>query len=169
MKTLLGTLLNSSSSTSNSILAHYNDVKPPYITGIRISGDSIFSICPGKVVDVEEDRNKYVVSMLVNSKQMIRYANLRYCDVSSGQDVDFNTYIGKCNKYVQLEYCTTDKLDSIWPVRVKDISMFKHDPEGLLTGDVKLNIIVDTALSDDVDIYYNNAAMKDELTNNRGE
>ena len=36
MKTLLGTLLNSSSSTSNSILAHYNDVKPPYITGAAI-------------------------------------------------------------------------------------------------------------------------------------
>ena len=169
---MLKVLLNDKSASDSRILKRFNNKKLPYVSGLEIQGQSIYNVCPGKVVAVGQEANKtYSVSVLVNDKQMIRYTNLEYADVVSGQSVTFNTYIGRCKKFVRLEYCTLDRHQSIWPVRIKDKLMYKQDPEGLLNGTTKLVLYFDnTGETDHTDsIYYDNPMMEYELTNNKGD
>lgn len=168
---MLSVLLNDKSANTSYILKKYNQTKMPYTSGLEIKASSVYSICPGKVVAVGRESNKFSVSVLVNSRQLVRYAHLDYADVSLGQDITYNTYIGSCSKYVRFEYCTDVKNDSIWPVRIQSIEMYKHDPYGLIDGSEKLTVYFDNTgqTFDESTIYYDSKGMEDELTDNKGD
>ena len=126
------------------ILQYYNDTLPPYVSGIEIKATEIYSICPGKVIAKSWSfSSKWSVTVLVNSNQIIRYINLHESDVTEGQQLGFRTFIGIANKFVRFEYCTPIQNESKWPVRIKSLTMYKHNPLGLLSGDIKLQVIVD--------------------------
>lgn len=168
---MLSVLLNNTSANISYIIKRYNQTKMPFTSGLEIKASSVYSICPGKVIAVGKESKKFSVSVLVNSNQMIRYTNLDYADVSLGQSITYNTYIGSCSKYVRLEYCTGVKGDSIWPVRIQDIEMYKHDPYGLVDGSEKLTVYFDNTgqTFDESTIYYDSSGMEDELTNSKGD
>ena len=163
---MLTVLLNDLTANTSRILKKYNDESLPYVSGLEIAGTSIYNVCPGKVVAVGQESNKtYAVTVFINNNQMIRYTNLEYADVKVGQQLTFRDYIGRCKKFVRLEYCTPNKGHSIWPVRIDDITMYKHDPEGLINGSIKLKVYYggyeDSSSITDSSLY--------ELSDNRGE
>lgn len=123
------------------IVGYYNDDEQPYTTGIKISASNVYSVCPGRVISVRWSfESKWTVTVLVNSNQIVRYCNLQDGKVREGQMIDFRTYIGEASSFVRFEYCTSDKGNSMWPVRIKSLTMYKQDPLGLLTGDIKLSV-----------------------------
>lgn len=163
---MLTVLLGHEVDSESRIKRHFNDSNCPYVSGLEIYGTSIYSICPGKVVAVGKDcDNTYCVSVLVNNRQMIRYAHLSYSDVYVGQYIDISDYVGRCDKFMRLEYCTSDTANELWPVRVKGLLMYKHNPEGLLDGTLKLSVYYDRNLTSG---EYIPDSASDELSNNRG-
>src|SRR5574343_572410 len=135
---ILSVLLNKSIDDYHSYIhRYYNNTTMPYCSGIEITGSNIYSICPGKVIGVGRDAtNLYEVTLLINSKQMIRYTHLMSVDVE----------------------------------RVKDITMYKHNPIGLLRGTIKLDLIVDIdATNLPVENVQLDHHLATELTDNKGD
>lgn len=154
------------------ILRYYNDSVFPYVTGLEIKADRVHSVCPGKVLAVGyTDESKFSVTVLVNTKQMIRYTHLASVDVSLGDSITFKSTVGVADKFVRFEYCTNVKGNSIWPVRIKSLTMYKQDPIGLLTGDIKLEVIMDNikqARGDEPMIPLDKDTLE-EFTGSRGD
>lgn len=154
------------------VLRYYNDSVFPYVTGLEIKADEVYSVCSGKVIYVgHTSSSKYSVTVLVNSKQMIRYTNLLSVNVKEGQQLTFRESVGVADKFVRFEYCTPTKGSSVWPVRIKSLTMYKHDPLGLLTGDIKLTVLVDNVQEarGDEEMIPLDEHVLDEFTGSRGE
>lgn len=156
------------------ILRYYNDSVFPYVSGLEIRAERVYSVCPGKVISVgHTSSSNHCVTVLVNNKQMVRYTNLISVDVQEGEQLTFRSPVGLADKFVRFEYCTPAQGRSVWPVRIKSLLMYKHDPLGLLTGDVKLEVVVDNIhmdneASDTVSVVLDKH-MLDEFTGSRGE
>ena len=154
------------------IIRRWDDQEIPRVTGVEISASKVYSVCPGRVVAIGWTYQcKWSVSVLVNSTQMVRYCNLQRGYVREGQIVDFKTLIGESADYVRFEYCTADKGKSVWPVRINSLLMYKQDPAGLLSGDVKLsvsmnNVHVATGNEELIPLDKHTLA---EFTGNRGD
>lgn len=169
---ILSALLNKSIDDYHSYIhRYYNNTTMPYCSGIEITGSNIYSICPGKVIGVGRDAtNLYEVTLLINSKQMIRYTHLMSVDVELNNVLSFNDPIGIAHQFVRLEYCTLEQTDSLDVVRVKDITMYKHNPIGLLRGTIKLDLIVDIdATNLPVENVQLDHHLATELTDNKGD
>lgn len=154
------------------ISRYFNDKTLPYSTGLEIKADEVFSICPGKVISVNyTSLSTYFVSVLVNEHQMVIYANLKSVSVKVGQEISFRTFIGNANKFVRFEYCTDVQDESKWVVRTKSITMYKHNPLGILTGQIKLKVPVDNVhvATGDEEMIPLDKHVSAEFTGNRGE
>lgn len=139
--------MNQNTVDRDKVIINYYSTTRPYISGLDIRASEVYSICPGKVISVGcSDQQRYVVTVLVNDNQMIRYANIESVSVKEGQQVSFYDAIGDAHTFVRLEYCTLDKGDSMWPVRVKSITMYKQDPMRLVLGQDKLNVPVNNVI-----------------------
>lgn len=154
------------------ILTYYNDSEFPYVMGLEIKASQVHSICPGKVISVSNwPPAKQSVSVMVNNNQIVRYANLSSVQVKEGQEVTFRTVIGTANKFVRFEYCTVAQHSSKWPVRIKSLTVYKQDPTSLLTGDIKLEVVVDNIheATGEEDMIYLDKYVLDEFTGSRGD
>lgn len=141
---MLSVLLNKDIEDYNHyIVRHFNNGVSPYVTGLEVEADKIYSISPGKVISTGyTPSSRYCITVLVNNNQMVRYTNLDSINVSAGDNVSYRTYLGIAHGFVRLEYCTSAKGNSMWPVRIKSLTMYKQDPIGLLTRDIKLVVVV---------------------------
>lgn len=120
------------------IIKKWSSIKP-YHTGLDISAATVYSICKGVVLFVGKDEdNKYVVSVQVNNTQCVRYGHLNEVSVIAGQLVDAHV-IGTADQYVHFEYCTTDVSGSIWPVRLGEVTYYKHNPYPVISGEISLD------------------------------
>ena len=163
---MLSTLLHKPSDTT-CILASYQDSISPYVSGLEILGDSIYSLSSGKVIGVGRNRQGDIaVSVLVTNHTMIRYTHLSSIHVALGDSLSVSNLIGESNKFVRLEYCTPDKEESKWVVRFNGLVMYKHNPQGLLDGSIDLTV----SAPDTLTLYdIMNPTLSSELTNNRGD
>ena len=161
---MLATLLNIDEKkvSSNSVIKGWRDTEP-YNTGLNISATEIHSICPGVIYFVgrdEDDSEYYVVDVLVNDNQLIRYCHLKSVTVEEGSSITTGEYLGETSKYIRLEYCTL--AESRWPVRVYGSVYYKHDPSGLLDNSLQLDVYVQGDI-DEKSIYIGETQDLDEL------
>ena len=110
-----------------------------YHTGIDIEASEVYNMYTGTVIQVgiEED-NSYAVTVEYNGDIALRYMNLLKAYVTPGDYIYLGAFIGSANKFVHFEYVNTRKDDSIWPVRVGEKTYYKHDPEVIFDGRLKL-------------------------------
>lgn len=103
-----------------------------YHTGIDLSGQDVYSMCPGVVSIVSIDPNSNMISLVIqfDATNCLIYSNLIDCTVDVGQTVDTYAKVGTCKDYVHFEYA--NKVPSRWPVRVGAQTFYKHDPTALV-------------------------------------
>lgn len=147
----------------------WNDSEPPYVSGFVLEADEIYNVCPGKVVDVNSDDDGYSVSVLINSNQVVRYTHLKEVFVEENDSLFIKDMIGLTGKHSMFEYCTTTKGSSIWPVRIHDLTFYKHNPEEIISDKLRPQIAIDdsdwdTPISSEITEGIDNM-----LSNNRGE
>lgn len=102
--------------------------------GIDIEGQSVFSIFPGKIVNVGKDSGYRSIIIRYDNNNLIMYKHLKSIvyDVSVGQDVDVSKLLGYACKYVHVQYLSREK--SRWPVRVNDETFYANDPTDIVTN-----------------------------------
>ena len=106
----------------------------PSCTGYKIAATEVHNIVKGTVGQVGQSGNTYVVTILCNPRECIRYGNITKTELKEGDTVAFGQLIGKCQKYVLFEYCSVAQSGSLWPVRINDKSFYKHNPKEILDG-----------------------------------
>ena len=107
------------------------DPKPrsqEYHPGVDVYADAAYSCSAGTVVAIGTNGESYDISIMQDANTMFRYCNLATADVRLGSEVQVGFRIGNTDSFVHFEYCTRDKEDSIWVVRVGTEQYYKHDP-----------------------------------------
>lgn len=146
---MLDILFNSTNVDPNTVIWHrWNASSPPFVSGLDIRCKIIHAICPGQVIAIERSPDGfYAITVQVNSDQCTRYCNLSSCSVSLSQQVKLLTKIGGANRYMRIEYCTSNPLGfDKWPVRIGKYTYYKQDPSGLLDGSIKLAVYTDVTI-----------------------
>ena len=138
---MLSTLLHST--LTNSSLEKKIIRKWPNSSGVDILADSVYNACKGSCVFVGLGTdNRYCVSIQIDSKQIIRYCHLKSENVSPNEAVDTGILIGIADKYVRIEYCTSDSLSISASniVRIEGCAYFKVDPYNIVIGKTPITI-----------------------------
>lgn len=111
-----------------------------YHTGLDIEGSEIYSFQSGVVTQIGDMGNGLCsVVIQYTAKTSLRYANMSSTCIHKGDVIRQGQMIGVAKKFVHFEYLTSEKEDSMWPVRVGSNTYFKHNPELLIDGTVKLD------------------------------
>ncbi len=144
--------------TNSEILRKWKEIIPFY-TGVDIKANEIYSVCTGVVI--EKDKYKdvltlpkraaqelYVITIQYDSNTCVRYLHLKESAVGIGDLIMTGQLLGKAQKYVTIEYATNEK--SKWPVRISDTEYYKHNPIGVITGEIELPDI--SVIKEDTDI-----------------
>lgn len=106
-----------------------------YNTSINLETTKVYSMCYGLVVHVSGDaKYGYEVGVRVNQNQAIKYGNLKSINVKMHNVVDVSQQLGEANRYVSIEYLTTNIKNS-YPYRIGSVQMYKDDPMKILDED----------------------------------
>ena len=120
--------------SKNNKIQHIYSSEEPYVIEIDVYCESVYSITYGKIVYIGKFNNRYVVNVQCNRNEIIRYGNLKRVNVEVTQTVSIGQLIGIPDKFVQFEYCTLWKGNSVNPVRVNTNRYYKQDPTDILNG-----------------------------------
>jgi hypothetical protein len=146
---LVGTYIDD---PSHIIKQGWHNVRP-FMTGCLIIVDVIYSICEGTVVDIgiDDKNNLYSITVEYDYDIWIRYCLLKSCSVSVGDSVAIGTELGITDDgLLRFEYCNDDF--SVFPLRINDRQLYKHDPMPILIGEVELpNAEVEVEIEDPTD------------------
>lgn len=112
--------------------------KYKYHTGIDITASHVYSYASGVVISIGSSEDLYAVTVQYDSRISLRYLHLKSVCVSIGDILYPNMKIGTADQYVHFEYVSVSKDNSIWPVRIGTMTYYKHDPELVLNGSVKI-------------------------------
>jgi len=127
---MIETLTGSSNSPLEPI-----ETTEPCVIGYRVECDSVFSISHGRIAYVGHGTDGYVqVCVWVNHNELIRYGHLHNVQFDANQDIVPGIKLGDAQKYVVVEYCTSWKGDSKFPVRCYNHTYYKQDPIDILEG-----------------------------------
>lgn len=144
MEEILSVLLGESVKESRDVIKErWNDSSSPFTSGLVIYGHHCYNICPGKIIACGKQSDGYAVSVLVNDTQLVRYTRLHTCDVENGQTLSVNDYIGSSKTSFMLEYCTST--ESRWPVRICNLTFYKHNPEDIITDKLRVEYVEDAS------------------------
>lgn len=110
--------------------------KPTSFTATISGVSKVYNLFPGTVLFLGYYKKMGTVTIAVSNHEIVRYLNLKdiqewnYSSVAQGQ------YIGEAysNSFLQFEYCTQWKGDSIYPVRVNNALYYKQNPLDILNG-----------------------------------
>lgn len=132
-------LLNDSEAKLNSTIIKQNFSVALSHPSLDIFASAVYSMCKGVVLFIGlGDDDRFVVSVQVNDSQCIRYGNLLDVSLYMGQLVD-TQLVGHADEYVSIEYVSTTKSTSIWPVRIGEVTYYKHNPYPVISGDTALD------------------------------
>lgn len=144
-------------------------------SGVDIDAESIHSICQGVVIFVGNDSEDNVsITIQYDASQCIRYCHLSKSYVSSGDLIENGQLIGEADKFVRFEYCNKTKDNSIWSVRISNLTFYKHNPESYADGSIELSndgVTIVTEITSDMEFpeMIFTEAMSEEFTGNRGK
>lgn len=107
-------------------------------TGVSIPAKRVYSYSQGVVVSCGVQADKYFITIQYDGYTLFRYCNLKSIGVSVGDIVDAGDRLGTVSGQFRFEYCTS-KDESLFPVRIGDITYYKQNPELVFSGNVDLN------------------------------
>lgn len=110
-------------------------------TGLDIKADKVISYSPGVVIQVIKSLKYFLVTIQYSVDTILRYDHLKEAIVQVGDIVNSNSVIGIADRFVHFEYISTERLNSIWPVRIGKVTYFKQNPEGILDGTIVISDI----------------------------
>jgi hypothetical protein len=104
------------------------------MTGTMLQVSQAYSICAGKIVSLSRDYNGfYVITIQCSADKWIRYCNLDAIAVVNNQWVNPKDLIGHAHRNeLRFEYCNLNP--SEYSVRLSNLTIYKHDPIGILYG-----------------------------------
>lgn len=112
-------------------------------TGIDVAAHTVYSLFAGVVIQVNKDDCKRCsVIVQYDSYRYVRYSHLKSASVKMGEIIKSDAEIGEADQFVHVEYMTTSVNTSdtvLFPVRVGAITLYKHDPTALVSGDFILD------------------------------
>lgn len=167
LKTLTG------ESDSKAYLANEDDLKSKkpenFIATIK-NIDKVYSIYPGKILYIGVYKEMGTVSVQVSDFEVVRYLNLKNIQVINGSTISAGQYLGEASKQygLQFEYCTQWQGESVFPVRLQNVTTFKQNPIDLLEGKYtpEYNPPVTEGYTDPRDVQELTQPEIDELSNN---
>jgi len=136
--------------------------------GLLIACDKVYSICTGRVVQVDKDDSGYYVSIQYDYNTLFRYCFLKNVHVTAGERVVFGDIVGDCKdnnlmgsfkgNSFRFEYCTRDR--SEFSVRFSRNTYYKHDPTDVVLDEAEYQYDPSLVAEISTDSSYN----KDELS-----
>lgn len=142
----------------------------PRCSGLVIKCSNVYNVCPGKVVCVGQYNGYYDVSVMVNYTQMIRYCNLLSVSCKLNDVLSIRDPVGTCKDNTRFEYCTQDKGNSDWAVRVGSSCWYKQNPELLMQKDPILIITIEDDTAGQTYSYVDISKSTDyEFTGSKGD
>lgn len=141
-------------------------------SGVDISGKSAYSICYGVIIEIGKSTDGYSVSIQYDVSACIRYCYLKSIAVSIGSTVSDGQLIGTASKSIHLEYITTTKKSSIWPVRIGQVTYYKHNPTDILNSGVPVSsyqFYLQLPHHQEISFSDISYEMFSEFSNNRGD
>lgn len=158
--------------TDSEMFRQYKYLNP----GINVSCTNVYSFCCGVVVKVGTEDSVYQdVSVQYNSTTLVRYKHLKSVAVEEGQPILPDVLIGVADKFVHFEYCTTQKISSVFAVRVDKITYYKQDPTPIVNSDTTLPMSVYALVENgndtpDIDFKFSSKTQEEEFsTINKGD
>lgn len=109
-----------------------------YHTGVDILSKEVYSIVDGVVLQIGKTHTTYSVTIQYDSDIVFRYNSLNSINVVEGQIINQSELVGQCDKFCRFEYASRERSGSIWPVRIGEITYYKHDPEPILDGKIDI-------------------------------
>ena len=119
---------------TNPIILRKWSNKAPYVTGVDIITSDVYNLAYGQIVYIGQYEGHYLVDIKSNNNEVLRYCNLNYVNVQPASYIREGTKIGTAQKYVHIEYVTSWRGDSVFPVRINDLTYYKQDPQDVLDG-----------------------------------
>lgn len=115
-------------------------------SGIDLSATDVYSPFYGVVIDcVYSPQDKYSVIIQYNAYTCVRLCNITSLAVKRGSLVTEGQLVGKCNKFVHVEFLSYYKPDGLPPmsVRIENLSYYKVNPTELVLGKLNFPVIFD--------------------------
>lgn len=141
------------------VIREYGWNKKLYSHSMYLSGNDVYCPCCGVVIYSGKLEDKYSVCVQYSENVSLKFNNLSEVSVTLGQVLTDNSYIGKCYKYVDFEYLTTEPNDPNHRVFLPLVSLYTHDPNSILNGYVKF---------ESSDMYYDEDQIVDQVFLDRG-
>lgn len=104
------------------------------INSARIPCDQVYNLYYGQVVNISAADGRAVVNVKCNPSEILRYGNLKELTCAKSYFADPGAQLGVADEYVVFEYCTLWQGQSVYPVRVNNITYYKQDPTDVLNG-----------------------------------
>ena len=105
-----------------------------YHTGVDIQTTQVYSVCEGVVIEIGNNIEGITVSVQYNVNICVRYCCLQNTELTLGQGIHMGDLVGTTEDFVRFEYAITDKLESLWPVRINILQYYKQDPINIVEG-----------------------------------
>ena len=113
-------------SETDPLFSEYNG----YHTGMDLKSLKAYSPIPGDVLYIGEDESSKCIIMQFDSGTCVMYKNMNSIVVKEGQTIEVGQLLGSCFNYLHVDLLRLE--ESMWPVRVRGRTYFKHNPESLL-------------------------------------
>lgn len=104
------------------------------IKSARVSCQNVYNIAPGEIVDIEASDGRAFVNVKCNPSEVLRYGNLKEVNCKKSYEASIGAQLGVADDYVIFEYCTAWQGQSVYPVRINNMTYYKQDPSDVLDG-----------------------------------
>ena len=109
-------------------------------TGLDIEAAEVFSFTAGVVLHIGEDEKYKTVTVQFDVNNSFVYSHLKSVSVKQGDILKQGDRIGTADRHVHFEYISLEEnTNPAWIVRVGTVTYYKHNPELVLNGAVKLD------------------------------
>lgn len=145
--------------SNSNVVKEYGWVGRDYNHSIWLSGTNVYCPCCGVVIDVSTTSYGQSVTVQYSGNVSLRFDGLDNVDVTKGQTLPDNTFIGNVKDRVIFQYLTTQPNDPNNRVFLPLISLYTHDPNLVLNGNVRF---------ESSDKYYNEDEIFETIFSERG-
>lgn len=147
--------------------------KEPYAPFVDVECNEAFSIAYGRIVFVGHDGAHNTITVRINDNEVLRYAHLKNYEFRAGSVVTAGIRLGRADKFVRFEYCTSWQGESKFPVHIGKFCYYKQDPTSILEGSYMPRTIAQMPREFthvyNADVEYTNDTQKAEFGDNRAQ
>lgn len=113
-------------------------VNESYHTGIDLRCKTVYSVCYGVVIELgRNDTGHYHVTVQYDKDRCVRYMHLKSESVTLGGVIPIGAEIGIADSYVHFEYLTRSEGEPSLPVRISNVTYYRHDPTAIAKNGIE--------------------------------